>query len=451
MMLLRLLRHAALEYMLFDSRLVGQAVGVVGMYVAALLLRLGRHSLGFAVLAKLHRSAYSELASRRALVIVRQGTSLQTRAPQDPVQRALRAFVSETKPTAQIRHLFDDPGRLLSGNALVLKSPRPNERGVLYLYYSYTYQIFARSFDVAAITDRYYLALEPSWSGYCDPQILLFTQWREPVFVGAREPRDRDFIEQLGSNLVAAPYSSNTWVDHREFFPDASIEKDLDVVMVSGWGWYKRHWAVFRALRALRRRGRRLKVALVGYQLDMRRDEIEEQAAFFGVRDQLEFYERQNRAAVNRLYNRARVNLLWSRREGVNRSIIEGMFAGTPCILREGFNYGFWYPHINAATGTYATEASLADTLVDVIDRHAEYSPRDWVLDHMSCQRTTALLNDTIRATALARGESWSQDIVVKTSDLDGLLYWHPEDADRFADDRAFIRAHVLDKSRDAV
>lgn len=437
----RLWKRAVIEYATFDSRAIGYVLGVTGVCLGYVLSWCGASALGFAILAKVHRSALSHWASARVQRLVRNGTSLATRRPDHPVQAVMRAYVSSASPTPPTQYLFDEPERLLRGNAIVLKSPGERERGVLYLYYSHTYQIFARFFDLAAIAQRYYVVVEPSWSGYCDPQVLLFTQVRDPVFVGAIEPRDEDFVAGLDSNLVVAPFSGNTWVDHRRFVQDPDVEKDVDVVMVSGWAWYKRHWAVFRVLRQLRRRGHSLKVALAGYPLQTTRSEIEQLARHFGVLDQLEIHERVNLDGVSRLYNRAKVNLLWSRREGVNRSIIEGMFCGVPCILRDGFNYGHRYPYINSLTGRYATEASLADDLIDMVGRHRDYAPRGWVLQHMTCERTTERLNAVIKARALSLGETWTRDLVVKTNDLDGLRYWTPEDADRFDADRAYIRS----------
>ncbi len=211
--------------------------------------------------------------------------------------------------------------------------------------------------------------------------------------------------------------------------------------MVAGWSGYKRHRAFFRALGRLRKQGRVLKVALVGYPIDTTLAELLAQADLFGVRDQLEIHESVGQAEVNLLFNRARVNVLWSRREGVNRTIVEGMFAGVPCILRDGFNYGYKYPLINEQTGTFATEDGLPDTLLRMVDQHARYSPREWVMEHMSCFQTTKRLNSVIKETALARGEAWTTDIVVKINTLDRVNYWDPNDERRFLADADFIRS----------
>ena len=98
---------------------------------------------------------------------------------------------------------------------------------------------------------------------------------------------------------------------------------------------------------------------LIGYPLEFSKDRIYREAQLQGVADQLELHENLSPEDVNRHLNRARVHLLWSRREGVNRAIVEAMFAGVPSIVRDGMNYGHRYPHINPSTGRFSSEEDL--------------------------------------------------------------------------------------------
>jgi len=174
--------------------------------------------------------------------------------------------------------------------------------------------------------------------------------------------------------------------------------------------------------------------------------EIAREAEYFGVRDQLEFLEWLPPEEVNYHLNRAKVNVIWSRREGVNRVIIEGMYANVPCIVREGFNYGYSYPYVNRDTGRFATDETLADSLLDLVETHGRYAPRDWVMSHMTCQRGTDIMEQTVRDVALARGESWRRGPVVRVCHLNTNRYWDEEDRRRFDPDydvlRALIRPH---------
>jgi glycosyltransferase involved in cell wall biosynthesis len=444
---LGLLKCSIREYLVFDSILFKKAFGLLRLLLGSLLYICGRRQKGFAILAQVHRSALSEWGDRQVERLVRSACQAIEGGADHPLLHVYADHIRHISPTPQTAKFFEDPVKLLKGGMIVLKSSGPNEKGVLFLYYSYLYPLFAKLFDVKTIAEKYHLVLEPSWSGFCDLTVLPFTRLKQPVFVGSIEPRDTQFIQSLGSNLVPVSFSSNTWVDHRVFRPLSGVVKDLDIVMVAGWSEYKRHWAFFSALRRLCKQGVKPKVALIGYRIDKSQEDICRQAQLFGVSDLLEFYELLSAEEVNIMLNRAKVNVLWSRREGVNRTIIEGMFAGVPCIVREGMNYGYNYPHINARTGRFSTEGRLPQDLLEMIEHYQGYSPRDWVMQNMSCQRSTALLNQAIMSKALQLGEVWTRDLVVKTNELTGLCHWNPEDRTQFGQDYEFLRSTVAKQS----
>jgi hypothetical protein len=56
-------------------------------------------------------------------------------------------------------------------------------------------------------------------------------------------------------------------------------------------------------------------------------------------------------------------------------------------------------------------------------------------MGHMTCQHAAAVLNTHIRQVAVASGESWTEDIVVKHSELGSSRHWNEEDARRFQAD----------------
>jgi hypothetical protein len=143
-------------------------------------------------------------------------------------------------------------------------------------------------------------------------------------------------------------------------------------------------------------------------------------------------HERVSPEEVNRHLNRAKVNVVWSRREGVNRAIIEGMFAGVPGILRQGFNFGWSYPFLNRQTGCFAREGELPEKLLWVIRNQDQFNPRQWVLEHMSCQKATQLLGEVIGEHARRAGKSWTGELAVKVSHLDAMQYWDVNDRRRF-------------------
>lgn len=174
--------------------------------------------------------------------------------------------------------------------------------------------------------------------------------------------------------------------------------------------------------------------------MDLTRQDIENLAAEYGIADQVEIHERLRPPEVDRLLNRVKVNLLWSRREGFNRAVIEGFFAGPPGIMREGFNYGYQYPYINAQTGAYATENNLPQRLLDMVTHHERYSPRAWVQANMNAQVATRLLDESICTYSQLAGQPWTPGkLVVKVTSLNSMAYWDETQRTSFVDDHAFV------------
>jgi glycosyltransferase involved in cell wall biosynthesis len=258
------------------------------------------------------------------------------------------------------------------------------------------------------------------------------------VFIQTTEPEEQRFLRSLSANLVPVSVGGNWWVDHRAIRPLPDIGKDVDVAMVAAWSGYKRHAQFFAALSKMHRRGVTLKVLLLGYATpgsDMDLAAINQLATAYGISSMLEIQDSIPPDAVNAQLNRCKVHVLWSRKEGYNRALIEAMLAGVPCILREGHNFGYPYPYINPSTGCFANEHDLPDKLSYMVKHYHQFQPREWVLENMSAQRATAVLSATLKDHALATGEQWTADLVVKTVQLNKMKYWNSADELRFIDD----------------
>jgi glycosyltransferase involved in cell wall biosynthesis len=396
-----------------------------------------RQAQALKALMRLHSGAFSPSVDRRITSLLRQ--ALHDRKNHEGA--ALSLLFRQTAAEAAHRHRTSPkPTRILDARALVVKGWTPRERGVLVVDYSYVFPLMLGLFDLQKVADRYTLVLEPSWAGASNPDILLFNEISKPVYVQTIEPRDRNFLNALQTNLRVVPLAANWWVDPR-MAPPPAAHRDIDVIMVAAWADIKRHWRVFRALRELRRQGHRLAVALVGYRYDRTREDIEALAAHFGIRDQVTTHERISHEEVSALLARSKVHVLWSRRECANRAIVEAMLADVPVIVREGLTFGYRYPYINEQTGRFVREGDLAQAILQMIAERDRYRPREWVLANMTCERATAVLNEHLKREALAAGAPWSEDLVVKTSTLDTQRYFHPEDAARFEADYRFLES----------
>ena len=438
-----LLKSVILEYLEFDSAPFRWALAR-GSVLAGQALWSRDVAKAFPILSRIHRSGGSEAATRRIEQVLAEGIAQGRGNRTSPLRTYFNDHIVGSAHGRLADALAADPGKLFKYRVIVTRSPRDGERGVIVVDYSYIFPLFAALFDLRAIAERYHIVLEPSWRGLCTADILCYANYDFPVFVQTVEPRDTAFLQALGANFVTVPIAANWWVDHRMVAPVPGVEKDLDVVMVAGWSEVKRHWRFFRVLASLKAKGHRLKVALVGYPQDKKRDAIEDEARHFGVWDQLELHENLPIEQVNRLLTRAKVHVLWSRKEGANRALVEALFADVPVIARHGLGYGYAYPYINELTGRFATEESLGDTILAVIDGARRFTPRKWALAHMSCQRATEVLSDVIGRTCAARGEPWSGGMAVKTVQLSHQQYWDPADAARFEGDYTFLREHIV-------
>jgi glycosyltransferase involved in cell wall biosynthesis len=423
-----------LEYAKFESRICKQILGLSGLGTATAMRLMGRNARALEIETSVHRNALSGLADRVIERRVRNAIANEG--------RRLEGYVETLTPQRSTEALFKDPQRLLGQRILVVKSPSDSEKGALILDYSFVFSLFARSFDVDRIAARYHIVIEPSWSGSCDRDVLALAGRKFPVFVQDSEPRDIEFIERMRTNLVPVPIAANWWVDTRVFRPLADVAKDADIFVNSAWARFKRHDAIFEALGTLRARGHRLKALLVGYSVDMKREDVLRLAAEHGVTDQIEVFEGLKPDQVNGVLNRAKVNLLWSRREGFNRAIIEGFSAGVPGILREGFNYGYRYPYINPQTGAFASDRTLPDRLLEMTRNPERYRPRDWVLQNMTPQLATQAIDEHIASYAARAGEPWTRGrLATKVTSLHSMAYWDEAERARFAADYEFLRS----------
>jgi glycosyltransferase involved in cell wall biosynthesis len=435
----RLRLAATLEYLEYDSTASRLATSLAGIEAARLLWLTGKRDRAFEIASRIHRSGGSEFIARTIERTLRRGHRLARSGSKMELWSFYDHHIHQYVNHPDAAPIVSNPLGLLGYRVLVLKSARPRERGVLVADYSYIFPLFAALFDIEAIAQRYLIVLEPSWRGLCTPDVLAYSRFDFPVLIQAVEPRDIKFINTLQTNLSTVPIAANWWIDYRPLTPGGVVTRDIDVIVVAAWSAVKRHWRLFRVLARLRRRGHRLRVALVGYPLDKTRAEIEAEAAHFGVSDQIELHERIPLADVGRLYRHSKLHVLWSRKEGANRAVIESLFADVPVVVRRGLSYGYHYPYINDHTGAFADEDELGDVLLEMIAARDRYRPREWALANMTCQQATAILEEAVRKIATAAGEDWTTGLTVKTSRLETQSYWNPNDKSKFEADYAFL------------
>lgn len=379
------------------------------LYVVSVFLRIFNSRKADKLFLKAHH--YSDSASLQAFLNPRIKKLIQS-----------PARVNALLPAVDVRK------ELLHNKYMFVAKPYkgPREKGVIFLMYSIGFNAFFKQYDVQALLQDYFLVLEPEWAGYCKPEILVYASISSsPVIVQATEPLDYSFIQQLDSNLVPVDFGASDWLDPGQFFPIDGAEKKYDCIMVCDWYNYKRHYALFRALANVKEHN--LKVLLVSNATGIL-ETLKNVAYFYDVLDNLVFMQSVSQERLNILYNESKVNILLSYKEGSNKTLFEGMFANTPAILTKD-NIGVKKSYINDATGRVIDERQLPETLVMFSREYAKFQPRHWVLENISCHRTTQKLSSVLESISSRNGDEWTEELRVKVN-IDGLMKnLRPEDA----------------------
>ena len=248
----------------------------------------------------------------------------------------------------------------------------------------------------------------------------------------------RSFL-RFDSNLRASRLGAGDWVDPARFHPKPLEERTYDVAMVGSWDPLKRHAVLFDALRTLRRAGRTLQTALVGYPLGWKQADVEREAQRFGVHDQCTFFNFIPYDEVGEVLASSRVSILLSKREGANRAIYESWMADTPTIVYR-HHRGVNLSQITPANGVLAADDELVDAITHVLDNRDAFSPRAWAVDHTGCHAATERLNTELRAISALRNRPWTTDAVPRT--YQGYLT--PEDQDAMGHEYAFLTTLML-------
>ncbi|MBU2869092.1 glycosyltransferase [Colwellia sp. E2M01] len=355
-------------------------------------------------------------------------------------ERYLEMYSATYKDFGPSQKFYKDPGRFLKNMAIVLRSSTEQEKGILLIAYNYAFPTLTYLFNIDEITKRYHIVIEPSTARFCMPDILMFKGLNTDVFVQTGEIRDERFLNRFSDNLIPVPIAANWWIDSRIFAPNKAVEKDIDIIMVSSWLKLKRHYLLFEALQKLKKRGKIFTCVLVGYPIDITKQDIIDLACKYDVLEQVTLFESLNQVQIAKLYQRSKLNLLLSKREGFNRSVIEGLHADVPCLIREGFNFGDKYSYINEQTGGYFNDDTLDKAIEASITNIHKYTPHNWIKENkFTAQNAAIILEKAIYDTSCNKISS-------KVSALDGMEYWTPEDIDNFSSDYEFLIECIKDE-----
>lgn len=314
------------------------------------------------------------------------------------------------------------------------------EKGVVFVSFESQWVRLLANCDVREFTRRYTLVVSPVWaSPHGLVNYVLPRQVTDYVVSIISDPKDREAIPRLSGNYVMVPLLCSNWVNPACFQPAPFGRKDIDILMVANFGKYKRHHALFKALREM---PRSLKVVLVGQRNGSRtREALLAEAAAYGVEDRIQLRQSLPEAELFDTMARAKISLILSQREGSCVAVVESMFAGTPVGLFAGAEVGS-RQFLNPATGRFLQQGNLAGQLMQFLADAPTFQPRRWVeANRVDCLSSSATLNAALKQAAISHGHEWTQDIAP--------LHWRPDPLlVRPADRERLIPAHADIQSR---
>jgi len=315
-----------------------------------------------------------------------------------------------------------------AGRTIVIRWPEYDgglvvSKGILIITFTHVFSFFLREIDIARLSTHFHVVLEPSWSGYFDPDILCWAcTTNEPVFVQATELLDFTSINSLTSNLVALSCGASNWVDYKTYHESPS-EKIYDSVYVANTNHIKRVTRYMEAIRNIRdQKDPNYRGCLVCAEWGGNVDAVRALPRYFGIEKNLELMFSLKKQELNEVINSSKVNILLSYKEGSNRSLFESMFSGTPVICLSE-NIGVNKSYINECTGLLIPDELLEDGLLHMKYHWNRYRARQWALDNISPESTTDRLVSVIDAWT---GKAASGDTFVKTNNPEVSYFHYP-------------------------
>jgi glycosyltransferase involved in cell wall biosynthesis len=303
----------------------------------------------------------------------------------------------------------------------LLKAPLgEREKGVLYIAFEREWVKLLHHCDPRELARRYAVVVGPS----SDPHNLI--NYVFPVafpgilFTLISHAEEIDLLPAISPNYTVVPLYASSWVNPQRFQPLPRSQRDIDLIMVANFAKFKRQFALFGALRQL---PRQLRVLLIGQDQDGRTAEtIRDEARCYGVADRFDVLSHQPNDEVARCLCRARTSVILTRREGSCVVVAESLFADTPVALLEKAEVGS-RAFINPSTGRLLREdRPLGPQLGEFLASTEQYHPRQWAQEHITCSRSSQILNDAVKKRMLALDQEWTQDLAEMTRCPDSRL-----------------------------
>ena len=345
-------------------------------------------------------AGFKKLALKYALVAHRTSCDMLS-------FKTVDSCLKDCKSEKWLHDLVSEPPTMqeVTSRFLVVRWPsydRDNElsKGILIITFTRTFSFFLKNVDIARLQIYFHIVLEPSSSGYFDPDILLWNKKAEfPVFIQSSEITDMASIDSLCGCLVPISIGASDWVDYRIFSP-LDEDRVFDSVYVSSTLRLKRSHRYLKAIHNIKKQGMHdYKGALICAKWGDNVDEIKSLFKHYNIESNCELLFGLNKTELRKILCQTKLNMLLSKKEGSNRSLFEAMFCDTP-VLALADNVGVNKSYINEFTGILAWDYNLENVLLSMRNKWVHYRPRDWAMNNISPEVTMEKLCRVIAHTA---------------------------------------------------
>jgi glycosyltransferase involved in cell wall biosynthesis len=385
--------------------------------VGLILRRLGfrRHGLGLL------------LAGRRVAKVPRADAAIRTILLEDPrVHHDLVAMFGESAH----RQLSTCTRRILFLKVPRLEQGEVREKGALIIKFTETFAPFYLGLDLERVARYFRIILEPSWVGYSLPEILAWTSLSpEKVIVMAPYVPDHELIDSLRSNLVPTTLGPADWVNPQTFERLPGTEKVYDAIYVANYNPKKRVDRFLRAVVKVHRSRPDFRAAIVcaGVGRSDHGVAIRETIAWARSLAKIDFFDAVKQSELNVLLNQSKVNVLLSLREGMNKGLAEGLFAGAPALLLAESACGN-HRHIHPDSGRVVPDRDLEKSLLWFAEHHDQFQTDQWARQQISPFVSIRALSQLLRDLEISEGSAWTRDLAPKANQPE-MRYLEERDA----------------------
>ena len=282
-----------------------------------------------------------------------------------------------------------------AGRTIELSKPITNEtgeitkKGVLLITFTHSFSAYLNSKLFEELNKKYLFILEPSWTGYADPDILSFCEKAEDLVIEATALEDRALINTLYPKVSTIDIGASNWVNQEKFTADDQTEKDIDILYVANNNPVKRVFKVIDTIKTMREKGFSGKSIIVCAGWGGSSDEVAQYVEKNNLSSCLEILPGVSQSDLINLYQRSKLSILFSLKEGSNRVLFESMSCNTPvfCIAE---NKGVNKAYINESTGTLGFDKSCAFSLMEMIKDYKNFDARNWAVKNISPEKSTS-------------------------------------------------------------